>query len=626
VDGVTEWLTLSGRPHAEPFDAADQRLLDALAAVGRSALSHAEMYARAQRQSEELSAIMLGLAEGVIAFDAEARPIYVNPAGATLLATTPESLTGAGTPDEIGQAALATLTAVVGRCLHSMTPLSDEAAVFLRFDAATFPASYTCAPLEEDGLPAGAVLVFRDVSERIAAERQLTHSAFHDELTGLPNRRLFIDRLDQALRRGERKGAMHAVLIADIDRFRQLNDNLGQQAGDELLQEIARRIGRVARPTDTVARLGGDEFTVLAEDIPNLGAAQRLAARILNELSAPVHLSEGREVVASVSIGIAPTDAQTTVDDALHDADVAMSQAKAIGAGGVHCYDAAAMRARSTVRFDLEADLRAAIANEELEVYYQPLVDLSDNEMHDVEALIRWPDTGQGMRLPSDFIPLAEESGLILPLGRFVLLEAARQANAWDENGVQISVAVNLSARQFQDPGLIPQIEAALKLSKLQPARLCLEITESLAMQDLDVTIRTLTELKAFGVQLAIDDFGTGHSSLNYLKRFPVDEVKIDRSFVRDVDSSKVDRAIIAAIVGLAEALQIRTVVEGIEDEAQLERVRELGCSLAQGYHLSVPKPADQMTDMLLGRKPSIPAPRGRQVRNIDLTRAESPL
>jgi diguanylate cyclase (GGDEF)-like protein/PAS domain S-box-containing protein len=625
MNGATEWLVLSGRPHAEPFDDADQRLLDALAAVGRSALSHAEMYARAQRQSDELGAIMLGLAEGVIAFDADARPVYVNPAGAALLASTPEALTGDAATQGAGDATLASLTAVVRRCLHSMTPLSDEAAVFLRVDASTFPVSYTCAPLVEDGRATGAVLVFRDVSERVAAERQLAHNAFHDELTGLPNRRLFIDRLDQALRRGERRGATHAVLIADVDRFKQLNDNLGQQAGDELLQEIGRRICRVARPSDTVARLGGDEFTVLAEDIQNVGAAQRLAARILNELSAPVHLGEGREVVASVSIGIATTEAHSTVDDVLHDADVAMSQAKTAGAGGVHSYDAAAMRARSAVRFDIETDLRAAIANEELEVYYQPLVDLSDDRMHDVEALIRWPDPKQGMRMPGDFIPLAEESGLILPLGRFVLIEAARQATEWDGSGVEISVAVNLSARQFQDHGLIPQIENALRISKLAPERLCLEITESLAMQDMDLTIRTLGRLKALGVQLAIDDFGTGHSSLNYLKRFPVDEVKIDRSFVRDVDSSQVDRAIIAAIVGLANALDIRTVVEGIEDEAQLERVRALGCTLAQGYHLSVPKPADQMTQMLVGSR-QVPAPR-QPARTIDLTtRAKSHL
>ncbi|MDX6215935.1 MAG: hypothetical protein QOG99_1519, partial [Frankiales bacterium] len=626
VDGTTEWLALAGRQHSEPYDAADQRLLDALAAVGGSALSHAGMYARAQRQRDELTAIMGGLAEGVVAFDADGWPIYVNAAGASLLATSADVLVRKDSRDPMTDTARDSLVAVVGRCLRSKTAGADEAAIFLRFDGATFPASYTCAPILDGDEAVGAVLVFRDVSERIAAERQLAHNGFHDELTGLPNRRLFLDRLDQALRRGERSGSTHAVLLADVDRFKVLNDNLGQQAGDELLREIARRIAVVAGPSDTLARFGGDEFTLLVEDVHGVGTAQRLAARILNEVSAPVRLSGGREVVATVSIGIATTDGRPTADDVLHDADVAMSQAKAAGVGGVHCYDAAAMRARSVHRFDLEADLRAAIAHDALEVYYQPKIDLQRGTMRDVEALIRWPDPKQGLRMPGEFIPIAEESGLILPLGRFVLIQAAQQSHLWEQSGVQVSVAVNLSARQFQDPGLLRQIAAALRVSELPPQRLCLEITESLAMQDLELTVRTLGELKGLGVELAIDDFGTGHSSLSYLKRFPVDEVKIDRSFVGDLDHSQVDRAIVAAIVGLANALGMRTVVEGVEDAAQLERVRELGCTLAQGFHVSVPKPADQVTQLLLARE-NIPQPRdGNQPVTIDLTQATSPI
>ena len=611
VEGSPLWLAVTGRQHSEPMDAADHRLLDALAVVGQSALSHAELLARAQRQRDELTAIMGGLAEGVVAFDAEGQPVYVNPAGAALLVTD-ASL-------EAGEVVTArdSLVAIARRCLRSKAAISDEAAVFLRFDAATFPASYTCAPVLDDGAAVGAVLVFRDVSERIAAERALTHNAFHDQLTGLPNRRLFLDRLDQALLRGERTGTTSAVLLADIDRFKVFNDNLGQQAGDELIQEIARRIGLVVGPSDTIARFGGDEFTVLVEADP--ARARMIAARIVDQLSVPVRLSEGREVVASVSIGIASTAGSPTADDVLHDADVAMSQAKAAGIGNVHSYDAAAMLTRSAHRFDLEADLRAALAADALEVYYQPKMDLKSGAMHDVEALIRWPDPQQGLRMPGEFIPVAEESGLILPLGRFVLTEASQQAHVWAESGVQVSVAVNLSPRQFQDSGLTEQIETALRLSALPPERLCLEITESLAMQDLELTVRTLHELKDLGVELAIDDFGTGHSSLNYLKRFPVDEVKIDRSFVTNLAHSKVDRAIVSAIVGLSDALGMRTVVEGIEDTAQFDWVRELGCSLAQGYHVSRPKPAAEVTPLLAagGR---IPAPR----TTIDLTRTET--
>ena len=640
VAGASQWLTMSGRQHSEPFDAADRRLADALSAVGQSALSHAEMYARAQRQSDELAAIMSSLAEGVIAFDADGQPTFVNPAGESILGASTATLTAPQLPPVDGLArgdealvhsARESLMAIVRRSLRSLSTVSDESAIFLRFDGTTFPVSFTCAPILEGGVATGAVLVFRDVSERIATERELAHSAFHDQLTGLPNRRLFLDRLDQALRRAHRDGTTHAVLLADVDRFKVLNDNLGQQAGDELLQEIARRIGAVARPTDTIARFGGDEFTVLVEDVQGLAAAQRLAARILNELAVPVVLTEGREVVVSASIGIATSEGEATADDVLHDADVAMAQAKAAGTGSVHTYDPSAMHARSVHRFDLEADLRAAIANDELEVYYQPLIDLTDGTMHDVEALIRWPDPKQGMRMPGEFIPVAEESGLILPLGRFVLTQAALQAHLWEESGVKIGVAVNLSARQFQDPGLIQQISTALRLSKLPPDQLCLEITESLAMQDLELTVRTLHQLKGLGVLLAIDDFGTGHSSLNYLKRVPVDEVKIDRSFVRDLAKSKVDAAIVAAIVGLADALGIRTVVEGIEEQEQLDRVRELGCSLAQGYHVSRPQPAAMMTEMLVPAgapapaSPSAsPAARIPAPRQIDLTAFET--
>lgn len=623
LDGGTEWLAVAGRQHSERYDDADQRLLDALAVVGGSALSHAVMYARAQRQSEELTAILGGLAEGVVAFDADAWPIYVNSAGAQLLATSATDLVSKDAP--MADAARDSLIAVVGRCLRTRTSVTDEAAILLRFDGATFPAGFTCAPILEGDEAVGAVLVFRDASERIAAERQLAHNGFHDQLTGLPNRRLFLDRLDQALLRGQRSGLTHAVLLADLDRFKALNDNLGQQAGDEILREIARRIGLVAGPSVTLARFGGDEFTLLVEDVQAAVSAKRLAALIVDELSTPVLLAEGREVVATVSIGIAMTDVQTTADDVLHNADVAMSQAKAAGVGGVHSYDPHAMRARSLQRFDVESDLRAAIAHDDLEVYFQPKIDLLRGTMHDVEALIRWPDPALGLRMPGEFIPIAEESGLILPLGRFVLTEAAKQAHLWEQSGVLVSVAVNLSARQFQDPGLLQQVVAALRVSELPPQRLCLEITESLAMQDLELTIRTLGELKGLGVELAIDDFGTGHSSLSYLKRFPVDEVKIDRSFVIDLEHSPVDRAIVSAIVGLAKALDIRTVVEGIEDEVQMQHVRELGCDLAQGFHISRPKPADQVTTLLLAyeRFPRVPPPRSApRPLTIDLTQA----
>ena len=621
VGDTTEWLALSGRPRSEPFDRADGQLLDALAVVGKSALSHAEMYARVQRQSEELAAIMGSLAEGVIAFNVDGEAVYVNPTGETLLGASAAVITGQESLDPsaetdtgwVADSPLSafrlmasvrdSLAAIALRCLQTTMTIRDESTVFARFDAATFPASYTCAPIMDGADLVGAVLVFRDITERVEAEEQLAHHAFHDQLTGLPNRRLFLDRLHQALLRRQRTGKPCAVLFADIDRFRAINDNLGHEAGDELLQEVARRISAAARDTDTVARFGADEFVVLIEEIRGIQVAQQMAMKLVDKVSAPMRLSEGREVVATISIGIATSEGQATADDIIYNGDLAMSQAKAGGIGGIQCYDPAAMRSRSAARFDLEADLRAAIAGNKMTVHYQPLIDLNDGSIRDVEALIRWPNPRHGLRMPSEFIPIAEESGLILPLGNFVLAEAARQAHLWAESGASINVAVNLSARQFQDEALLDRIQTALQVSQLPPQQLCLEITETLAMQDLELTIRTLAQLKEIGVDLAIDDFGTGHSSLNYLKRFPVDEVKIDQSFVRDLKHSQVDGAIVAAIVGLAEALGIRTVVEGIEDEAQLSRVRELGCGFAQGYLVSAPRPADQLTSLLLPRQ-----------------------
>ncbi|HVU72312.1 MAG TPA: EAL domain-containing protein [Mycobacteriales bacterium] len=593
----TQWLAVSGRSRTEPFDAADQRLLDALAAVGGSSLSHAELYAQSHRQSEELTAIMRSLAEGVVAFDDRGRPIFVNAVGAQLLGLPEDSDLDSDLPGVTD--VLASIGAVAARCVATSRQVTDESSLFLRRDGTTFPVSYTCSPIIDGDEVIGAALAFRDITERLAAERELAHHAFHDQLTGLPNRRLFLDRLDQALRRGTPRGSLHTLLFIDVDRFKNINDNLGHAAGDQLLQEIARRITAVVRPADTVARFGGDEFTVLVEDVGDVAAAQITARRVHDAMATPVQLGGDRSVVVTLSIGIAGTDDAQAADDLLHNADVAMYQAKAVGVGGTHRYDGAAMRARSAHGIDVEADLRDAISRGRLEVYYQPLIDLQTGVMGDVEALIRWPDPERGMRMPGEFIPIAEESGLILPLGRFVFVEAAKQALQWQTDGVPVSIAVNLSARQFQDRELMEVVASTLEVSGLPPERMCLEITETLAMQDMELTLRTLNQLKGLGVRLAIDDFGTGYSSLSYLKRFPVDEVKIDQSFVRELRTSNVDRAIIQAVVGLADAMDIMTVVEGIEDEISLRLVRDLGCKLAQGYHVARPHPATDITPLL---------------------------
>jgi diguanylate cyclase (GGDEF)-like protein/PAS domain S-box-containing protein len=603
-----EQLVVGRRYRNLRFNRTDRQLLDALAAVGRTALAHARLYAQSRRHEEQLSAIMRSLAEGVVAFDETGKPVFVNPAAEDLLGLSAEEISACGTSLAAAES-LAPLSAIARRCLRSGRPVHDDSGTFDRARGGSLAVSYNCTPITEQGAAVGAVLAFRDITDRIAAEQELAFSAFHDQLTCLPNRRLFLERLEHALRRSQRSGTMHAVLFADVDRFKLINDNLGHAAGDELLCEIAHRLAELMRPADSVARFGGDEFTVLLEDVEGPHTGQAMAERIQAAMRPPVRLHDGREIVATLSVGIATTTGQQLADDVLHDADVAMYQAKTLGIGGVHVYDAAAMQARSAQRLDIEADLRTALVEDRLEVFYQPLVDVVTGAVADVEALVRWrhPD---GLRLPGEFIPVAEETGLILSLGRQVLAKAAQQAEEWHMGGAAVGVAVNLSARQFCDPMLVAELYRALESSGLPPERLCLEITESLAMREVEETIQTLRRMKELGVRLAIDDFGTGYSSLSYLKRFPIDVVKIDQSFVREIHTSEMDRAIVEAIVRLCDTMGVVTVAEGVEGAHQLVMLRDVGCRLAQGYHLCRPRPAAEIGPLL--ERPVVPAQRRR--------------
>jgi EAL domain-containing protein (putative c-di-GMP-specific phosphodiesterase class I) len=355
----------------------------------------------------------------------------------------------------------------------------------------------------------------------------------------------------------------------------------------------------VIRDGDTVARFGGDEFTLLLEDVRGPGEAHDVANRILRAMEVPIQVGPNRTIVASLSIGVAVSRPDATGDDLLHDADLAMYEAKAEGFGRWKQYTGTS--SRSAEQLDLEADLRLAIASGDIEVYFQPLVAAGSGRPMDAEALVRWTHPERGFMSPVDFIPIAEETGLILPLGRYVLREATRQCRTWEmDHGVRIGVSVNLSARQFQNGDLVDEVRAALRDAELPADRLCLEITETLAMRDIEWSIQTLQRLKDIGVRVAIDDFGTGHSSLNYLKRFPIDVVKIDRSFVKDIDTDVVDNAIVTAVVMLAETLQITTVAEGVETEGQLARLRDQGCTLIQGYLFAKPMPPDEASAWLV--------------------------
>ena len=426
---------------------------------------------------------------------------------------------------------------------------------------------------------------------------QLVREAFRDALTGLPNRALFMDRLSHALTRAERCGSNLAVLFLDLDRFKILNETLGQEVGDCLLREVAERITTCLRPEDTVARLGGDEFGLLLEDTVELAAATAVAERVSAEIQRPF-VVDGRDILVSASIGIALTrGGSMQPDEVLHNADLAMYQAKAEGRARYELYQPG-LSVSTRERLDLQSDLRTAGARQELSLRYQPVVTLASVRAVEVEALIRWDHRRRGALLPADFIALSEESGLMVPMGQWVLREACRQARAWQRD-VPLIVGVNLSASQFERDALPDEIAQILRETELDSSRLQLEISEAVLMRDDPKMFDRLDALKKIGVRLAIDDFGTGYASLSYLKRLPVDCLKIDRSLIKGVGFDNEDTAIIRAVVTLARSLGITVTAEGVETTEQLSQLRELGCEQGQGYYFARPVSADRLPELL---------------------------
>jgi diguanylate cyclase (GGDEF)-like protein len=441
------------------------------------------------------------------------------------------------------------------------------------------------AALDADTL----VRAVRYASDHRRSVERLQHEALHDALTGLPNRTLFLDRLEQALRRARRRGpdSGAAVLFLDLDRFKVVNDSLGHHAGDELLQSVALRLDAALRPGDTVARMGGDEFTVLLEDVSDPREASIVAERVLATLADPFPIA-GRELHVSGSIGIALAGPEVDPEELIRDADVAMYRAKAEGKARHAVFDAH-MHRHVLARLDLETDLRRAIEAGALQVHFQPIVRTTSGEVTGFEALCRWQVD------PSEFVAVAEETGLIVPLGRFVLREAARRAAEWDA-----CVCVNVSGRQLADPGFTRTVEEALADSGARPANLRLEVTESAMTQDREGALRTLADLRSrVGVRAQLDDFGTGASSLRFLHRFPGDALKIDRGLVIDMLTDPGSHEIVKAIVGLAHNLGMEVVGEGVETAEHLEKLRALGCELAQGFHLSAPLTAEAAAHLL---------------------------
>jgi diguanylate cyclase (GGDEF)-like protein/PAS domain S-box-containing protein len=454
--------------------------------------------------------------------------------------------------------------------------------------------------LDERAALRGVVLNTRDISERKALEAKLAHQAFHDPLTGLANRALFRDRLEHALQRSRRHQKPLAVLFLDLDDFKTINDTLGHAEGDRLLQAVAARLLECVRLADTVARLGGDEFAILLEEETDPENVLEVARRLTTSLQL-AFMVESREIIVGASIGIARGSPDSTVDDLLREADVAMYMAKSRGKRTFQVFEPAMHRAL-VERLELAEDLRAALKRAELRLEYQPIIDLSDGRIHAVEALVRWEHPRRGLLPPASFIALAEETGLIVPLGEWVLRCACADAVAWqsaDPDSESVVVSVNLSGRQLQEADLAASVAAILDETGLDPRRLVLEITENVAMQEPEIARARLSELKALGVRLAIDDFGTGYSSLGSLRSFPVDILKIDKSFIDTLDTMGGSGAFAEAILTLGESLRLHTVAEGIETEDQLARLRELGCGFGQGFHLSRPVAAARIAELL---------------------------
>jgi diguanylate cyclase (GGDEF)-like protein/PAS domain S-box-containing protein len=555
----------------------------------------------ALRQSEERFRSLVQNASDVIAIlDVDGRIGYASPAAESFWGESPENLRGVMLlelvhPEEQRVAAtyLTNVLEQPGSNLVSELRLRHSDGSWRDFEVVA------TNMLDQPAIE-GIVTTCRDITQRKAFERELSRLAFSDTLTGLPNRALMQDRLTHALARAERQLRRVAVLFLDLDRFKVVNDSLGHASGDALLVEVANRLSACLRTGDTAARLGGDEFTVLLEDLVDESQALEVAERIADALRLPV-LLDGREVFVSASIGIALSSPNIGADGVLRNADLALYRAKADGRARYAMFDPS-MEARALERLEVETDLRHALDRHELRVFFQPVVDLESGHVNEVEALVRWDRPGRGIVSPTAFIPIAEETGLIVQIGQWVLEEACRWANRWQTYSASqqpLVVSVNLSARQFQHPELLADIERALRETGLDPRLLKLEITESVVMQDAEATIQTLQALKALGIRVAIDDFGTGYSSLSYLKRLPVDTLKIDRSFVNGLGHDAQDTAIVDSVVALARTLRLSVTGEGVETQAQARHLRQLGCERGQGFLFSVPLPPASIERLL---------------------------
>jgi diguanylate cyclase (GGDEF)-like protein/PAS domain S-box-containing protein len=552
------------------------------------------------RESEERYRLLVELSPEAIIVQRDDSIVYANPAAANLFgAQGVKPLLGRAVADFVHADHRQKFRA---RELHLRESQKSDlkAERFVRLDGQSRDVEVVMASVTYDGKPATQFLT-RDITQRRRAEEQLLHDAFHDSLTMLPNRALFIDHLKLAVNhRRRRKGYLFAVLFIDLDRFKVINDSLGHMAGDEFLIATARRLESCLREGDTIARLGGDEFTILLDGIKDYGDAQRVAERVQEVLAEPFDLS-GRELFITASVGIKySSDNDEQPEDLLRDADTAMYCAKTLGKAQYQEFDAK-MHTHALTLLELESDLRRAVERDEFQVNYQPIVSLQSGRIIGFEALVRWQHPERGMILPAEFISVAEETGLIMQIDRCVLRQACLQMRRWQETlpiTRQMKVSVNLSCKQFMQPMIVEQVLEILQETGLDPRSLKLEITESVMMERGDYTMSVLEQLSQAGIELSLDDFGTGYSSLSYIHRFPVSTLKIDQSFIKRIGGEQ-NGEIVRAVVALARNLGMEVVAEGIETVVQLDQLRALNCEQGQGYYFSIPVDAESATKLI---------------------------
>ncbi len=604
VRGSISYVLLVARPR--PLQRQLRDSLGALATQLALALDGARLAERIhmQRSEARFASLVQRSSDLITVVGPDATVVYQSPSSERVLGYTPEELLGTRFD-----------TLVVREDADRLLRVLAEGSSYARRDGEIIECTLRHRDgglrqfeimhtnLLDDEHVNGIVLNARDISERKAFEEQLAHQAFHDPVTSLPNRALFVERVRHAIGRSRREGRQLGVMFLDIDDFKTINDSLGHDAGDAALIDVARRLSRSVRSSDTAARFGGDEFVVLLEDLDGTETAIEVAERILEDLRQPLSVA-GKELTLRGSIGISILEPGSAAgsDELIRDADAAMYIAKRDGKGGYRLFEPE-MHTGVLARLELRADMQRALERGQFVLHYQPIVRLSDDRVAGFEALLRWDHPERGLIGPEDFIPFTEETGLIVPIGRWVLREACLQAVALQPTsaaGYPLYMCVNLSAKQLQHSDVFADVRDALESAGLDPKLLTIEITESMLIEDPEIAVVKLNELRDLGVRIAMDDFGTGYSSLSYLGRFPVDVIKMDRSFLRP-DASKETADLSSAVVALGSSLALDVVAEGIELDDQLQRLRDLGCDFGQGFHFARPMESGGLAAYLAG-------------------------